>query len=173
MGAAMTGPHSSGSRNYFQASRLEGFYNDIRLSREIYQRASRIHGMRQPGILKDYLEIELIVALHFYIANPANKFCLVFYRIPYRRHDVHGPDFPGDLRKLMPADLTIDPKSDGMFVIRHLGESTKNVIASGIGIRSRVWLMSLDCAPEPLIDPSTLALQEVFKVDGSVCPRVI
>lgn len=154
------------------ASTLESFYEGLRLVGIDAQSRRSIHGLRQPGILKKYLEAKLVISLHFDFPAPANEFRFVFYRIPSgcKNTEILHPA-PSNGWIADHADLPLNGQANRVFTVGDSSERSHNVVASGIGVRSRIWLFGRECTPEPLINPS--CLQEHYQVSGALRPREI
>jgi len=142
-----------GSQPELYTSSMDVFYESLRFGVKGIQSRQDIHRLREVGVLKQYLEGELIIVAHFGISAPPYQFCFVFHRVPYRVTNTNALNILGNnAGKAPPADLEVYGKADGVFFVSHGGERTNNVVTSDIRIRSRVWLMFGENIPKPLID---------------------
>lgn len=155
-----------------QAGSLKSLYSLIRSHGEFGKRATGVHRLRKNGIVKDYLESKLIVAVKLHIAIPAQQFCFAFLRVPsgYGHFKVFD-DSSMEIRIPSGNDMPDDSESNRVLVIRQFSQGANNVIAAGVSVRSWIWLVPLEYAPEPLVDAS--ALEEVIKVGRALGPGVV
>lgn len=160
------------SADNFSAASLEAFYNELRLCREAKKRAVGANRHNFSGFLKNYVEVEVVISLHFEISDPALQFCLLFFFVP---DDVSSAVpfqiHAADIWKANDWGLLCNTNSKAVLVVRVSGEPPDEIISSSVGIRSRVWLMPANCVPEPLVNAADF--EEAFEVAWVRSPRIV
>lgn len=161
------------SAKQFHASAFEPFYEALRLCGKISQCSNNVHRLRKPGIFKHYMASDCVVVARLQMANPTQQHCLVFHRIPpgYRYCEESSLTDVNPSMVGYGPQAQVDAQTDSMFSVRYLGEGTRNVVASGVGIRSGIWFFTGENIPEPLINPT--ALQAAFEIGRIFAPREI
>jgi hypothetical protein len=138
----------------FPTSGLKGFYDEIRLFREILQGTQDPDARAVKSFLKDYLELGVVLAAHLDLPGVAGKLCLLLYRIPSEYDLKGGGTYADEGWRTHSAEIAAYVDSNIVLAVRERSHPSDPIITSGIGIRSRVWLMRPDCVPEPLINPA-------------------
>jgi len=160
------------SDEQFQASSFEAFYDSVSFSRECFKSRFSNGSIRKSGVLKEYLKVDSLAVAHVQVPYPPHQLYFVVHRVPppgRNGHCVHkvGPDFPAG-----PAGGHAgDGQSNCMLFVGDGGERTDRVVASGVAIRSRIWLMTGENIPKPLVDAAFL--QESHEIRWPLRPRVI
>ena len=155
----------------FEALSLQAFYDSLGFFRERYESGGRPRLLRKPGILKEYLEVNLVITLRFEITNPSHYFYLVVHRVPFPPDHEQMHVVPLDTSYGNAIDMRGHREADCVFQVCDGSERSDQVVAAGVRLRSRIWLMSCESVPKPLVDPSFL--QEYFEVSWASRPREV
>lgn len=163
---------STSSLAQLRAASFDTFQKAVCLLNKGKRPSDGIHRLRKPGILKSYLETDIIVALNFDVPYPPHKFCFVFHRVPPWHENFHSVGLaPCDVRYSQPTNAWVQDKTDCVLVVRHSSKRPNDVAPSLMPVRSAKWLLLGENLPEPWVDFS--CGQQAFHVGRIVAPREV
>ena len=166
--------------NYGLRFPLESIQDSLRVCQKIAQGSSEISSLQRRGFIKDYVHMECVLIVRFYAAGEPGEYDLVFHRVPARIaqlefcRPLHAAGETGEINT---GNCGTKIQSDRMLPISYLGQFPNKVMASGVGIRSAVWLQPAQDIPQLYWDSNLgclprlgLGAQFIIKVCGTIGP---
>lgn len=90
--------------------------------------------LKRLGLTKDYVECNLVIVLHICTLADNQHHHLVLHRVPNGRRKVDKTDLSGNCGVPINRAVSLNVKSDSMFVVGYLGEFSNLVVSSGISL---------------------------------------
>jgi len=137
---------------------------------ELHQCTNNADALKRAGLIKDYLKLQIVICLRLSHVSTARDYYLILHRVPPHFGKMKPPIYNGSA-DIQPAYVGRCLEADSMLPIGYRGESTNNVIASGVTLTSGVWLLPLEWLPDFGRQPSR---QKSFEVGvGILRPRIV
>jgi len=159
----------------FSHQRLDGM---LRLCRKRAKSRDNWRAFKARGAVKDYIEVDCLLAMKFHARWISEDFYLLFHRVP-RSVFWGGPsdacgigdnELPGPQRA---GDVAANGEAGGVLPVGYFSELSRNVFIGRTRVQSAVWLESEKRRPELFRDLTAFSSQSLFTPGFRIRPREI